>query len=242
MGAILSRGTLTVRVAETESDVIAAQRLRHRAFRRGASEGLDVDPHDSTCQHVLVEREGTLVATYRYQSFADAVAAKAGYAAQFYDLSGLTRIEGPMIEMGRFCLAPEEHDPDTVRIAWAAMTRIVDSVSAALLFGCSSFRGTELAPYLDALRLLRMRHVAPDAFCLRATAAEAVPLPDGRIDGAAAQRQMPPLLRTYLTMGGWVSDHLVIDRVMETLHVFTGVEIAKVPPNRARALRLLAGD
>jgi putative hemolysin len=147
-----------------------------------------------------------------------------------------------MIEMGRFCLAPDEHDPDIVRLGWAAMTRIVDSSSAALLFGCSSFRGTDQEPYLDALRYLRARHVAPEALGLRATAAEAVPLPEGAVDGAVAQRQMPPLLRTYLTMGGWVSDHLVIDRVMETLHVFTGVEIAKVPPNRARALRLLAGD
>ncbi|MEC7761953.1 MAG: GNAT family N-acyltransferase [Pseudomonadota bacterium] len=242
MGAILSRGGLTVRLAEGDRDVGLAQALRHRAFRPGMPEGLDVDPHDQACAHVLVERGGALVATYRYQSFAEAAGAQSGYAAQFYDLSGLRHIGGPMIEMGRFCLAPDEHDPDIVRLAWAAMTRIVDSASATVLFGCSSFRGTDPAPYMDALRLLRARHVAPAAFGLRATAPEAMPLPEGPVDGAAAQRQMPPLLRTYLIMGGWVSDHLVVDRVMDTLHVFTGVEIAKVPPGRARALRLLAGD
>ena len=37
--------------------------------------------------------------------------------------------------------------------------------------------------------------------------------------------RMPPLLRTYLLMGGWVSDHAVVDRHMDTLHVFTGLEI-----------------
>jgi hypothetical protein len=41
-------------------------------------------------------------------------------------------------------------------------------------------------------------------------------------------------------MGGWVSDHAVIDRQMNTLHVFTGLEIAAIPPNRARLLRALA--
>ena len=52
---------------------------------------------------------------------------------------------------------------------------------------------------------------------------------------------MPPLLRTYLMMGGWVSDHAVVDDDMNTLHVFTGLEIAAVPPARARALRMVAG-
>ncbi len=41
---------------------------------------------------------------------------------------------------------------------------------------------------------------------------------------------MPPLLRTYLMMGGWVSDHAVVDRQMNTLHVFTGLEIGAIPP------------
>jgi putative hemolysin len=52
---------------------------------------------------------------------------------------------------------------------------------------------------------------------------------------------MPPLLRTYLAMGGWVSDHAVVDRDLGTLHVFTGLEIAAIPPGRARALRAVAG-
>jgi phytoene dehydrogenase-like protein len=52
-----------------------------------------------------------------------------------------------------------------------------------------------------------------------------------------ALRQMPPLLRSYLAMGGWVSDHAVVDRDLGTLHVCTGVEIAAIPPSRARLLR-----
>ena len=41
-------------------------------------------------------------------------------------------------------------------------------------------------------------------------------------------------------MGGWVSDHAVIDARLNTLHVFTGLEIAAIPPARARALRAIA--
>jgi hypothetical protein len=48
---------------------------------------------------------------------------------------------------------------------------------------------------------------------------------------------MPPLLRTYLMMGGWVSDHAVIDKKMNTLHVFTGLEVSIIPEGRKQLLR-----
>ncbi len=51
---------------------------------------------------------------------------------------------------------------------------------------------------------------------------------------------MPPLLRSYLLMGGWVSDHAVVDRQMNTLHVFTGLEISAIPAARKRLLRAVA--
>jgi len=41
-------------------------------------------------------------------------------------------------------------------------------------------------------------------------------------------------------MGGWVSDHAVVDPEMGTLHVFTGVEIRAIPATRKRLLRAVA--
>ncbi len=67
-------------------------------------------------------------------------------------------------------------------------------------------------------------------------AAEVAPI----VAGPAGDAPLPPLLQTYLAMGGWVSDHAVVDRELDTLHVFTGVEIAAIPPARARLLRAMA--
>jgi putative hemolysin len=58
-------------------------------------------------------------------------------------------------------------------------------------------------------------------------------------DMANAMKAMPPLLRSYLRMGGWVSDHAVVDRDLNTLHVFTGLEIGAIPSARARTLRTI---
>jgi hypothetical protein len=42
-------------------------------------------------------------------------------------------------------------------------------------------------------------------------------------------------------MGGWVSDHAVVDRQLNTMHVFTGVEIGMIPGARKRLLRAVIG-
>ena len=119
----------------------------------------------------------------------------------------------------------------------------MDETGAELLFGCSSFLGTDAAGYEDAFAMLRERHLAPPRWRPRVKAPEVVrfaPLTD-QPDAGRAMAGMPPLLRSYLMMGGWVSDHAVMDRKLNTMHVFTGLEVRSIPPARARTLRQLAG-
>ena len=121
------------------------------------------------------------------------------------------------------------------------MTEYVEREGVELLFGCSSFMGMEAETYMDTFALLRERHLAPKRWLPRVKAPKVFRFskllswrtPDVR----QALRCMPPLLRTYLVMGGWVSDHAVIDSELNTLHVFTGIETARVPANRRRLLR-----
>jgi putative hemolysin len=218
----------------------AAMALRAWRFR-GAEETRDADAFDGNASHMLVEDAGTgrLVCCYRMTGFRDGSEIGRSYAASFYDLDGLARFEGPMLEIGRFCVDAGVRDPDVLRVAWAALREHVDREGIEMLFGCSSFAGTDAAPYREAFALLRARHLAPERWSPGVKASGVVRfgagsrLPDLR----AALLRMPPLLRTYLGMGGWVSDHAVIDRDLGTMHVFTGVETRKVPASRARSLR-----
>lgn len=244
-------GRYRARFAEGAADLDRAQALRWRAFRatrgQGAEGGRDVDAFDALCRHVLVEevRGGRLVAAFRLLPLAHGREIGRSYSAQYYELSGLRHYPGKMVEMGRFCLDPDCHDPDVLRVAWAAMTRFVDAEGVGMLFGCSSFLGTDAETYLDAFAMLRERHLAPKCWRPVVKAPKVFPfalrLRRRQSDPRRAMQLMPPLLRTYLMMGGWVSDHAVVDDDLGTLHVFTGVEIAGIPPSRARALRLLAG-
>ncbi len=238
---ILNRGRYRASRAETPDELAQAQRLRALAFS-GDAGGVDADGFDGRCDHILVRDQdsGALVGCYRLMLLPDGAAIDQSYSAQFYDLSALKAFKSPMLELGRFCTHPDYLDPEIVRVAWGAMTRIVDGQGVRLLFGCSSFTGTDANAHRDAFALLRARHLAPDPWHIGVKAAEVVPLPDAPVPHDA-MRHIPPLLRTYLAMGGWVSDHAVIDRHMNTLHVFTGVEISAIPEARKRLLRAVAG-
>jgi putative hemolysin len=248
----LRKGRYQARFAVTVEDVARAQRLRYLAFRQKPGEvdqtdQRDCDDFDLRCRHVLVEetRTGTLVCCFRLLPLSGGAEIGQSYSAQYYELSALTGFSGPMVEMGRFCIHPSWQDPDILRVAWGAMTRYVDEAGVEMLFGCSSFQGTEAEAYMDAFALLKDRHLAPKRWLPRVKAPDvfrfARLLRRRSPDMRRAMLGMPPLLRTYLVMGGWVSDHAVVDRDLNTLHVFTGLEIRAIPPARARLLRGVAG-
>lgn len=245
--ALLIKGRYRARLAETEADLEAAQRLRFKAFRNARTPGMDSDGFDARCTHMLVEeiQTGTLVCCFRLLLIENGRALGDCYAAQHYELARLAEFNGTMLEMGRFCIHPDHPDPDILRVAWGSLTAYVDEAGVEMLFGCSSFQGTSTEAYLDAFSLLKERHLAPKRWLPRVKAPRIFPfarkLRLRRPDLKAAMQAMPPLLRTYLLMGGWVSDHAVVDRDLNTLHVFTGLEISAIPPARKRLLRAVAG-
>ena len=216
-------------------DLRGAQSLRHLAFRGG--EGVESDAHDALCQHILISGADGPLATFRFRLMQGAQVEQS-YSAQFYDLTPLSLFGGVVLELGRFCLHPQAHDPALLRLCWGALTQVVDGAGVGLMIGCSSFRGAETGPHLAALSRLAPR-IAPPQWKVGRRAAQVIALPP---DIGAEGGEIPALLKTYLAMGGWVSDHAVIDPAMDTIHVFTGVEVGRVPPARARALRAIAAE
>lgn len=244
--AALERCGYVARLARDPQDIAVAQRLRHlcfveRAGRPTMPDALDKDAFDDICDHVLIEDpSGQLMGTCRVQLCQTIGDLCAGYTGQFYDLSSLQDGDGPFLELGRFCVADGPAQADVLRLAWAFLARIVDIRGAAMLLGCSSFAGRDFAAHKPAFDLLAER-TAPCRIGRKAAEtidyrAAATPVTDRR----AALDHVPALLRSYLSMGGWVSDHAVVDRDMNTLHVFTGLRIADIPNARAAALRALA--
>ena len=237
MTVAFRRGAYGVRLARTDADRAACQALRHARFL--GRPGLDVDTHDAQCLHLMVADAGGLVATARVLQMESGAALGQSYAGARYDLARLGAFPAPVLELGRLCVDPRAQGPDVMRLIWAALAQMVDAVQAGLLIGCTSFPGTDPAPWRGAFGYLARRHLAPARWAPGVGSPEVVALAE--VGRPAALPAMPALLRSYLALGGWVSDHAVVDRQMGTLHVLTALEIAAIPPRRAAALRGLTG-
>ncbi len=241
----LRKGRYLARPDTGSDDLIRVQSLRALCFGRPPGT-LDADAFDAICTHILIEdsASGALVCCFRLLSVANGAALLHSYSAQYYDLTALSQFPSPMVELGRFCIHPAWFDPDILRVAWGALTQWVDQAGVRILFGCASFAGDDASLHKDAFSLLHTKHRAPELWQPRAKAPEVFDFATGLRSHSPnpqrAQTGIPPLLRSYLLMGGWVSDHAVIDREMGTMHVFTGVEIDAIPPARARILRSVA--
>ena len=232
---LLQKGRLRARLAQSTEDLHAAQMLRGLCFH---GSGLDADTFDAQYEHVLIEADGgEVLGCFRFYLLEEVNALSHCYSAQFYDLAPLCNFCAPMIELGRFCIRPGPPEPDVLRLAWATLTRLVDQYGVGLLFGCASFKGADDHRHGTSLARLARDHIGPKHMRPGKKAARTLPLLP---DQASSDAPLPPLLKTYLAMGGWVCDHAVVDNVMDTLHVFTAVEIATIPEGRARLLRALA--
>lgn len=217
----------------------AAIALRDQCFNASTRDGFD-----EFATHILIEDQasGALVCTFRVAIWRGGDVGDS-YTAQFYGLENMALPGGPMLELGRFCVHPDWRDPDILRLAWGELTTLVDREGVKLLFGCASFAGTDAARYGDAFAVLKARHLAPKSWMPRLKAPQVFRFA-AKLRRKPKLRQgmslMPPLLRSYLSMGGRVSDHAVIDRQMNTLHVFCGIETGAIPPARKRLLRALS--
>lgn len=236
----IRRGRYRARFAARPEDVARALALRRAAFRGGRAD--DADAFDARAAHLLVEArgDGRLVACCRVAALARGAEITSSYAAQFYDLGRLAAYPAPLLELGRFCLVEGAPDPDATRLAWGALAALAARRGAGMILGCSSFPGTEPERHAAAFAMLAARHLAPARWRPGVKAPEVARFADaaGGADPRAGARALPSLLRLYLGFGGWVSDHAVIDRDLGTLHVFTAVELAAIPPARLRSLRL----
>ena len=237
-----TKGKYRVRFSDASQDVDRCLALRAEVFRGDAGAD-DRDAFDARCCHVLIEDASTaaLVCCFRILPLANGAALQSSYAARSYDLSSWQAYQGRLLEIGRFCVAEHVSDPDVVRIAWGALTAYVDGEDVSMLIGCSSFPGIKVAPHHAVFKHLYENHIGPEHMRPAPKAAQTVPLNAGSgiscEDGKRALATMPPLLRSYLLMGGWVSDHAVVDHDLDTLHVFTAVEVAAIPEARKRLLR-----
>ncbi len=232
-------GQLQIAAARNAAERLKALALRAVIFRGDRAKQDDQDAFDPHCLHLMVSVRGTeeLLATARLRLLDGRAAIETSYSAQFYDLSPLARERRRLLEIGRLCLRPDHRaNPDILRALLAGIARAAHSSGAQLLIGCTSFPGADPREHAPALSHLARDHLGPAHLRPGRRSGRIVDLVSLASEMQPEAADMPGLLRLYLGLGAWVSDHAVRDLDLDTLHVFTAVDLSTLPSRRVRLL------
>jgi len=235
-------GDFEVRLAQTPAEIDAAQALRYRVFYEEmaakpsaemALERRDFDEFDRVCDHLLVldRRRGEgpegIVGTYRLIRREAAARAGRFYSAAEYDIQKMIDYPAEVLELGRSCVAKDARNTATMQMLWRGIALYCYHYDIKVMFGCASFPGTDPSQHAQAFSYLYHHHLAPPEIRARALAGRYVDMnmmsPDG-FDPRRAMARVPPLIKGYLRLGGFVGDGAVIDSEFNSTDVFIVVK------------------
>jgi putative hemolysin len=242
----LRLGNLGVRLVETPDEVDAAQALRYRIFYEElgahpdaatAASRRDADAYDAAADHLLVldhdlgEGAAAVVGTYRL--IRRPAAAKVGrfYSSSEYDISPLEALPGEILELGRSCVGEGHRTRGTLQLLWQGIAAYVFHHRIEVMFGCASLHGTDPDALAEPLTYLHANHLAPPDLRPRALPDLYVPMrrmDPGEVDAKRVLAEMPPLVKGYLRLGGYVGDGAVVDHQFNTTDVCVVVKTDQV--------------
>ena len=230
-------GPLGVRLACGAAELDAVQTLRYRVFytEMGAhpdaatvASGRDRDPFDTVADHLVVLDHGRgqgpacVVGTYRLIGRAAAARTGGFYSAAEYDLAPILAFPGQVLELGRSCVDAGYRNRAVMQLLWNGIAAYVFHNAIDLMFGVASLPGTDPDTLAPALTYLITHHLAPPELRPRALAARYVEmrrLPPEGFDPRRTLARLPPLVKGYLRLGGFVGDGAVIDAQFNTTDV-----------------------
>src|SRR5687768_1892965 len=164
-----SAETYTTRLARDASEVKAAQALRFAVFNLELNEGLaeslatglDADPFDEICDHLVVEHvpTGEIVGTYRLQTGLTAGRNRGYYSEQEFDFSPFESIRRELVELGRACVHQKHRNLVVLGLLWKGIADYAREHGGRYLCGCSSITSQDAAAGASAYADLYRKHL-----------------------------------------------------------------------------------
>ncbi|WP_282168321.1 GNAT family N-acetyltransferase [Ruegeria atlantica] len=240
--------SFTVKLAESEAELRAAQRLRYDVFVRelgGGGKmvdheaGLEQDQFDPFFDHMLAydDATGEVVGVYRLLPGERAVELGQFYSEDEYDLTVLKQSGRKLLELGRSCLHPDYRGGTAMYHLWNGLAGYVAEREIEVLFGVASFHGINVQELAQPLSMLHHNHLAPPDLRVRAQpdVFQSMDLvaPDA-LDRRGAMVQVPALIKAYLRLGGFVGEGAFIDHAFNTTDVCLILDTARMNERQRR--------
>ncbi|HUT49552.1 MAG TPA: GNAT family N-acyltransferase [Alphaproteobacteria bacterium] len=230
-------GELTVRLAETREEIDAALALRYKIFYdemaakptpEMAARRQDFDDFDPIADHLIAidraigDGPEAVVATYRLIRREAAAEHGQFYSEDEYDITPLLNWPGPILELGRSCVGEGHRTRSTMTLMWRGLAEYVIHHDIGVMFGCASLHGTNPQELALPLAYLHHHHMAPPELRPRALPERFVDMnlmDADAIDRKKALVALPPLIKGYLRLGGFIGEGAVVDVQFNTTDV-----------------------
>jgi putative hemolysin len=233
---VSSPGQYAARLARDPREIRAAQLLRFQVFNLELNEGLDQsfatgldeDPFDAVCDHLVVEHlaSGETVGTYRLQTGLNAAARRGYYCEQEFEFDRFEPFRAATVELGRACVHRQHRNLVVLGLLWKGIADYARDCGARHLVGCSSLTSQDPAVGASAYADLCRKHLAPPEWRTR-------PLPayDCSLSQLAAEPvAVPKLLRAYLALGAKICGPPALDAQFKTIDFLTLLDLDTLPP------------
>jgi putative hemolysin len=238
----LRTGNLGVRLATNAAEIDAVQALRYRVFfqemgaranAEASAAQRDSDVYDTVADHLLVvdhvlgDGPESVVGTYRLIQRDAAQRIGAFYSAGEYDIRKIEDNPGRILELGRSCVDNGYRSRAVMQLLWRGIAAYVFQHKIELMFGCASLPGIDPDALAMELTYLYYNHLAPPAVRPRALPHRYIEmrrLDPEEVNPRVALNKLPPLIKGYLRLGGFVGDGAVIDAEFNTTDVAVVVQ------------------
>ncbi len=232
-------GRYRLRLADSAQDREAVCRLRFRVFNLELGEGLessyetglDTDPFDAHCDHLLVEDKQedkssrSIVGTYRMQSGNTAASHLGYYSAQEFELAPYEPLRPEILELGRASIDRDHRTPEVLTLLWRGIAQYASDMGLRYLMGCSSLTSKNPAEGWELYRQFEHYRVSPE-FATCPTEAYACPLFSDPAKATALDSvRVPKLLKTYLAIGARIAAPPAWDRAFGTIDFLTLLDL-----------------
>jgi putative hemolysin len=220
-----------IRLACSPDEIQSAQALRFQVFNlelneglaRSYQTGLDADPFDAVCDHLIVEHvpSGQIVGTYRLQTGSSAAKNLGYYCEKEFQFGRFEPIREQIVELGRACVHRQHRNLFVLGLLWKSIAEYTRERGGRYLIGCSSLTSQEPAAGASAYTELCRNHLADPQW-------RTTPLPshDCSLDAVTEEPvSIPKLLRAYLLIGAKICGPPALDAQFKTIDFLTFLDM-----------------
>ncbi len=231
MTSTLAQPCYRIRTTRKAADIRSAQRLRYAVFNVELGEGLassddsglDADPFDAQCDHLIIEEQetGEVIGTYRLQTGTMAAAGLGYYSATEFDFSPYESLRHEILELGRACIRADHRNRAVLDLLWTGIARYAESSGSRYLLGCSSLTSQCPAEGWGLYEQLTEKFLAPSHLRTHPIGPYIMPRPTVLAEAV----KTPKLFAAYLSVGAWIAGPPALDADFKTIDFLTILDL-----------------